>query len=177
MSLLPTIILCCTDGPRSGKQINWPPTYWVFLITLFRLQCIAVPHLRVYMFPSLFLIRRPCSRKPRSIRPYGSLHSLSMSMSWDQGLPLPSFWGLTTTTSWSCPFWLFIQVMPIRIFPHFCLQMSSNLPTPQRVSPILPALPSHHSFSLFTFFQVTHKSLPFSPTTSVPRKTLILSWP
>lgn len=27
MSLLPTIILCCTDGPRSGKQINWPPTY------------------------------------------------------------------------------------------------------------------------------------------------------
>lgn len=159
--------------PDQESKSTGPPLTWVFLITLFRLQCNPVPCLGVYRFSSLFLIRRPCSLKPRSsddMAPFilfPCLHPetrVCLSLAFEAQpphLPDPASSGYLSRSCLSLSF---------LISAYKCVQIV----LPPRVSPILPALPSHHSFSQITLFLVTHKSLPSSPTTSVPRKTLIL---
>lgn len=147
LSLLPTIILYYTDGPRSGKQINRPPAYlglpYCPLLPPTHSQSTDSP--ACSLWDDLVLWSQGHRTK--------GLPSLSSHVNiLKQGLPLPSFWSLTTTPSWSCPFWLFIQVMPILIFPYFCLQMSSNLPTPPK-SP-----QSCQPFQATTHFPSSHSS-------------------
>lgn len=104
--------------------------------------------------PTCSFIRWPCLLNPRSTeQPHCSLHSLSMSTSWDQGLPLPSFW----TTRPSCPFCLFISVKPTFILPHFglytCLPKPASPSKPPLIFPlhIIPDKPQEPTLQLYHF--------------------------
>lgn len=136
---------------------------------------LPVPTLGVQRFPSL-------SQWACFHQTLGSFYSLSLS-TWV--LPLPSFQSSTIRPFWSLPSGNLLQSCPtFTIFFHFCLisvckhvQIILQPHPPHPQSFLHPAgLPSHHSFSLFTFFHIIYKRLFLSFTTSVLHRLLSWSW-
>ena len=135
---------------------------------------LPVPTLGVQRFPSL-------SQWACFHQTLGFFHSLSLS-TWV--LPLPSFQSSTIRPFWSLPSGTLLQSCPTFTnffhLSHFCLQTCSNHFTTPPSNPqsfLHPAgLPSHHSFSLFTFFHIIYKRLFLSFTTSVLHRLLSWSW-